>query len=482
MGGLLLVALCCACRAAAAARRPRDADPPAGRAETRWQPDEQLREMAPRDIYETHDAAARVRWMLNRSMTQYARVKTPARAADVLARTLKDPYFIFVYRNRVYRSVRHDHAQKHKTHYLFSTLLSLARRSPLPNFAAAWDQGARGTGCSAKNPFTCLVIAKVSGYAAPGLLIPNPYFAHVGEWGQKLQESKAVADARPFESRDSRVFWRGAVAPQCNSGNVARVAAIALSLKDPKNFDVKCVQCTPPEALACAKQFPYTPDMVDATKAMVPNASGYALVHGGYVNTTNFSKWQYVLNLPGTRGGSYSRNLNYLWDLGSVVLLWDSLAVEWYYPGLQSGKTHLAVDAEMAANAVKAHGGATAIKELQKSARSVANKFLCGDCLERYWRELIGRVREHFQMASVLDDEDGADGKRGRPNAHLKEILKGVPCAELLEVRHIPNMTEFYWGDHFGHPCVYVPLDARDPLRAFCAPEGGHARRPKSPR
>ena len=38
----------------------------------------------------------------------------------------------------------------------------------------------------------------------------------------------------------------------------------------------------------------------------------------------NYTRYKYVLNLPGSTSGSYSRNLNHLWFLGSVVLFWKA--------------------------------------------------------------------------------------------------------------------------------------------------------------
>ena len=53
--------------------------------------------------------------------------------------------------------------------------------------------------------------------------------------------------------------------------------------------------------------------------------------------------YKYVLNLPGKTDGSYSRNLNHLWAVGSAVLLWDGPVVEWLYPALKHGETHASV-------------------------------------------------------------------------------------------------------------------------------------------
>ena len=48
------------------------------------------------------------------------------------------------------------------------------------------------------------------------------------------------------------------------------------------------------------------------------------------VDRADYSAYRYVLNLPGATTGSYSKNLNHLWALGAVVMLWDAPFVEWH--------------------------------------------------------------------------------------------------------------------------------------------------------
>merc|ERR1719182_640956 len=64
----------------------------------------------------------------------------------------------------------------------------------------------------------------------------------------------------------------------------------------------------------------------------------------GHVAKENYTRYKYVLNLPGSTSGSYSRNLNHLWSLDSVVMLWRDGVKEWYYPALAHGVTHLDVN------------------------------------------------------------------------------------------------------------------------------------------
>ena len=57
----------------------------------------------------------------------------------------------------------------------------------------------------------------------------------------------------------------------------------------------------------------------------IATAANHSLISAGaHTHRENYTMYKYVLNLPGSTSGSYSRNLNHLWSLDSVVLL-DSM-------------------------------------------------------------------------------------------------------------------------------------------------------------
>ena len=58
-----------------------------------------------------------------------------------------DASFFAVVENALYVSDAHDSKIKHKPHYLFSTILSMLKREPFPNFVATWDVAATGAHC-----------------------------------------------------------------------------------------------------------------------------------------------------------------------------------------------------------------------------------------------------------------------------------------------------------------------------------------------
>ena len=89
------------------------------------------------------------------------------------------------------------------------------------------------------------VIAKKYGYDQCGILMPNVYFDDLTLWGR--EEAALRREGLAKTERDPRVFWRGAIRrqPDCldETGNFARLEAVALSAQFPQLFDVKCISC-----------------------------------------------------------------------------------------------------------------------------------------------------------------------------------------------------------------------------------------------
>ncbi|KAH8095730.1 hypothetical protein JL720_3053 [Aureococcus anophagefferens] len=277
--------------------------------EARWAPQRELERRHPDDAL---NASARVRRELERTVDAYPKARSDEDALRLARQALAaTQHFVLLWQNRIFCAADHLHADKHKIHYMFSLIASMAERAPLPNALFVWDQGARGTGCPPGAPETpCFVIAKVSGYGARGILVPNPYFCHLRFWDDRAGRIRGAAALRPFAGRDPRLFWRGGVTRSCNPGNVARVAAISLTSDDATAFDVRCTSCQPPNSDACGGAFNYT-----ASMRHLADGRNRSL----FVEPHDFSRWRHVLNMPGTMGGSYSRHLNHLWNLGSTA-------------------------------------------------------------------------------------------------------------------------------------------------------------------
>ena len=173
---------------------------------------------------------------------------------------------------------------------------------------------------------------------------------------------------------------------------------------------------------------------------------------GGYVAPSDFSRWRSALHLPGAFTGSYSRNLNKLWALGSVVLLWDAPYVEFYSPALAHGSTHLAVDACSAAATLRAlDARPEAAARLAANAKRVFEDLLCARCLARYLAEVLGAFRRHFDLGRALDAglRDGAAAKFLRDRTNCSDL-------DLVHVRSSRPFPEKYGR---GLPADHVVFD-----------------------
>ena len=403
------------------------------------------------------DFHARMQASLEASLAQYPAVpKSTEAVSRYLAGVLFAPTFsVLVYEGRLFVDRRFLGAEKNRKHANF--VASALAHEHVHN--AAYFFSGNSTGLCDRDrdrdaPVApCLVIAKVGGHGMRGVLVPNPYFQDVGYWDAVRSHVRARAATRPFAGRDPRLFWRGSVRSSCGPGNVARVAALTLTAQHPDRYDVRVTHgLDAPDAKACAREFPYTKAMVDLSTGKIPAPTG------GFVNASEFSRWRRYLNLPGTMGGSYSRNLNLLWPLGGAVALWDGSAVEWYYPGLREGETHAALDETSAGAALDALDAGEAA--LAAAAGAVHETFLAGGSLDRYWRLLVDKLRARFRLGDVLDDLGGAAAA---------VALAGVDCGALRRVYwHSPDRPFFDETPGLGKPVAYAALDDGDPLLVAC--------------
>ena len=288
----------------------------------------------------------------------------------------------------------------------------------LPNAVYQFSDDSTGA-CHAGDP--CLVIAK-SHAARDGVMIPNPYFANVDDWRDFRAVLQHAANARTWEHRRKRAFWRGSISPHddkkhreadClkNFGSFARLAAAAQTLAAPNEVDVKCISHAPPHPCALRKDPHFCDGVAGAPPQNYTEAIAAAvrrpekITAKGPSNQVDYAAYRFLLNLPGSTHGSYSWNLNHLWSLGSVVLQWDMDAVEFYYPALEDGATHVVVDAETLAPTVKAlQGDAARAKALRDGAREVHREVTCPECLAGYFGDVLRAIRERWGTARLLDD------------------------------------------------------------------------------
>ena len=101
-----------------------------------------------------------------------------------------------------------------------------------------------------------------------------------------------------------------------------------------------------------------------------------------HVAQANYSRYKYLLHMPGSATGSYSRNLQYLWTHGAVVLVWNHSATEWYYRHLEDGTHYVSVDARSLGPRLREIDGDPALQAaLRRGARDFFERHLASAVL-----------------------------------------------------------------------------------------------------
>mmetsp|Transcript_30156 Transcript_30156/g.93295 ORF Transcript_30156/g.93295 Transcript_30156/m.93295 type:complete len:508 (-) Transcript_30156:75-1598(-) len=312
------------------------------------------------------------------------------------------------------------------------------RKKPLPNAVFSANMASRGGEVlTGQGEYPETVIAKKTGYGEfCGIMIPNPYPshepAHVGDlelWRYAVDEIRAAAKAQPVKKRDAKVFWRGscannewernryhamadqralligdgACAGTYESGNRARLLAASLTVRHPKQFNIKCSNLDPPRNFSCVEDAAYAAQLRQARDDVLENS--HTVEDRAWFDATDYTKYKYLLNLPGKTTGSYSRNLNHLWATGGVVLLWDEPIVEWYYPLLETGVTHLVVNRSTAKKVIKRlETNKKEYKRLAAGAARIADYVMSAGGMANYFDHVLEAVRRHLRYDLVLDD------------------------------------------------------------------------------
>ncbi|KAJ8605657.1 hypothetical protein CTAYLR_000167 [Chrysophaeum taylorii] len=365
-------------------------------------------------------------------------------------------YSVIVLNNKIFFSREFLRVVKHIKHASF--VRTALDRRPSKNVVYQFEGGASGpqnrfecglepewhkglTSVGRDKPFRTrfdipvprLCISKREGYDKCGILVPNPYIGNLTEWKGRLRKIGKAAAAAPFPRRDSRLFWRGSISTPHEGcprelGNFARFSAATLTHVHPTRVDVRCPSgCNPrnDDDRPCP-EFPYDRQMKDALRHL-------DRLKGQYVKEKDYTNYKYVLNLPGSTTGSYSRNLNHLWMLGSVVFLWQNAHVEWYYPALQHGLTHLEVNKSTVVRELdRLDRDPVYAKKLINGAKMIDQTVLCPDCLATYLHAVFAKLRSHFKLGPLLDSRD-----------NFRQFLAERNCSStLVEFLHVDSRNK----------------------------------------
>ena len=157
------------------------------------------------------------------------------------------------------------------------------------------------------------------------LLVPNPFFISPDWWDARTEAWLAAARARPWAARSRRVLFRGS----CGPGAAARCDLMAMP--DPGGASPRSHLLSPHRALArpagrldigftSVDGFPSVDKCAAAlaAAARAPPVTDRIIRErvAPVVPAANFSRYRYLLHLPGAATGSYSRNLQFLWSRG----------------------------------------------------------------------------------------------------------------------------------------------------------------------
>ena len=293
-------------------------------------------------------------------------------------------------------AVAHDHAKwvRYTTH--LQAILSpfwgvRCGLAPVPDVVVQPHMTSTGAACSECAKVPLLVMAKRR-WDSEGLLVPNPYFGeHPCHWEAQVHLLRDYAASRPWSNRSDPLFWRGQIVKDhCSGhdmyGSYARSVASGLTRVEPSLFDVKL------------------------TGAAHTKCSNNTPVNGKGVDKSSYSTHRNLLNLPGSSGGSYSRNLNDMWLQGGAVWQWGNRSfVEWYYPALRDRVDWIRIDTHNAVELAKAYKsddqGDAELQRIASRASGVHDRYLCTCCQVRYVRNVLRRVAQTQPIPNYIAAE-----------------------------------------------------------------------------
>eukprot|EP00633_Aureoumbra_lagunensis_P000050 CAMPEP_0197303508 /NCGR_PEP_ID=MMETSP0890-20130614/51697_1 /TAXON_ID=44058 ORGANISM="Aureoumbra lagunensis, Strain CCMP1510" /NCGR_SAMPLE_ID=MMETSP0890 /ASSEMBLY_ACC=CAM_ASM_000533 /LENGTH=501 /DNA_ID=CAMNT_0042783337 /DNA_START=101 /DNA_END=1610 /DNA_ORIENTATION=- len=363
-----------------------------------------------------------VRAELARSMEQFPALKNDEEIMQHLILQLNNSFDdkrLLILNNRIFVKGHFLEYVKNRMHA--SMFVSLAERYILKNEVMLHYQSSVGSAIKLKSRFLPTTVIAKKSYSVPGILVPNSFFGNgklFTKWREECDEFEEAGIKYPWSHRDPRVFWRGEIMGELGHGdpngtvygvdtlcsrdvgNYERLAAAALTVERPDLFDVRCNKCHPRHDIDVkCPNMPYD----DVMRKAVANSS--LILDPNFVEQPDYARYQYLLNLPGKTAGSYSRNLNHLWFLGSPIALWDSPAVEFYYPPLKHGITHVSVNRSNVKEILNYVRSDERIQQkLIRNAHRVGRELVCPQCLANYLLDVLDAYRLRFNHGVILDD------------------------------------------------------------------------------
>jgi len=225
------------------------------------------------------------------------------------------------------------------------------------------------------NQVACIARAKKE-YGC--FMVPNPYFANLYDWENR--EAQATLENTRWVDKENNVFYRGACRNDYDKyGSLQRFNLMSLKSNV---LDVGWTRNT--GTAKCIRALTNEPELqqhhLNSIKVRVKE--------------DEFSKHKFLLNMPGSTRGSYSRHLQKLWGKGSIVLIWENDAQEWYYEHLEEGKTHITVNESSLVSTVQRvlQLPSSEQEKLILGAKEVFERLLSKEAIAMRWFEAF----QHF--------------------------------------------------------------------------------------
>uniref|UniRef100_A0A7S3JNS2 Glycosyl transferase CAP10 domain-containing protein n=1 Tax=Aureoumbra lagunensis TaxID=44058 RepID=A0A7S3JNS2_9STRA len=229
----------------------------------------------------------------------------------------------------------------------------------------------------------------------PGLLVPNPFFVSPSWWDNYLNQSLEFSASRPWNNRTNRLLFRGA----CGPGSQARFNLMQLPDTE-HELDVGFTKADGyPTLEACVLALA---KKMNATESDVHRILLHRLK--SHVPQSEYSNYRFLLHMPGSSTGSYSRNLQHLFAHGAIVLIWKHSAVEWYYSHLKPGIHYLPVDAHTLYPTMSALIKNQRMQNhLRLGARRFCDEFLNGRHLVARWESIFAALENRQSNTTTVD-------------------------------------------------------------------------------
>jgi hypothetical protein len=175
--------------------------------------------------------------------------------------------------------------------------------------------------------------------------MPNLFFGTLDEWRHLHAAMKHSRDQHPFDERRDVAMWRGDVGDPTpkgshnTSGAEARLKLILF--REPEDLELGVLEVPDGQWNSSVEKWERK-GLLPGGQVDVEYLTGLntGLLHGdeAALPPQHFSKYKYIISMPGSAQGSYSRHMQFATAAGGVVLLWEQAYWEFYYKSMVEGE------------------------------------------------------------------------------------------------------------------------------------------------